>query len=118
MSTNPATVLHIATLKDGSGRAQPITTRIQLTHIGTNRVMYIGTGRYLGSADLTDPGAASGIAWQQTMYGFKDKNIDYGTNLRTGATLVTQTMTKINATDRGTSGTPVALILVSVCVTR
>ena len=107
VSTNPATVLHIATLKDGSGRAQPITTRMQLTHIGTNRVMYVGTGRYLGNADLTDPGAASGIAWQQTMYGFKDKNIDYGTNLRTGATLVTQTLTKINATDRGISGNPV-----------
>jgi len=107
VSTNPATVLHIATLKDGSGRAQPITTRPALTHIGTSRVMYIGTGRYLGNADLSDPGAASGIAFQQTMYGFKDKDADYGTNLRTGATLVTQTLTKISATDRGISGNPV-----------
>ncbi len=107
VSTNPATVLHIATLKDGSGRAQPITTRMQLTHIGTSRVMYVGTGRYLGSADLTDPGAASGIAWQQTMYGFKDKNVDYGTNIRTGATLVTKTLTKISATARGISSNPV-----------
>jgi len=57
--------------------------------------------------DLSDPGAASGIAWQQTLYGFKDKNADYGTNLRTGATLVTQTLTKINATDRGISNNPV-----------
>jgi len=69
--------------------------------------MYIGTGRYLGNADLSDPGAASGIAFQQTMYGFKDKDADYGTNLRTGATLVTQTLTKISATDRGISGNPV-----------
>src|SRR5439155_26560494 len=72
VSTNPATVLHMATLKDGSGRAQPITTRPALTHIGTNRVMYIGTGRYLGNPDLSDPGAASVIAWHQTMYGCKD----------------------------------------------
>ncbi len=107
VSTNPATVLHIATLKDGSGRAQPITTRPALTHIGTNRVMYIGTGRYLGNADLSDPGAASGIAWQQTLYGLKDKDVDYGTNLRTGATLVTQTLTKISSTDRGISSNPV-----------
>jgi type IV pilus assembly protein PilY1 len=107
MSTNPATVLHIATLKDGSGRAQPITTRPALTHIGASRVMYIGTGRYLGNSDLSDPGAASGIAWQQSLYGFKDKDADYGTNLRTGATLVTQTLTKINATDRGISNNPV-----------
>src|SRR5437667_12726187 len=87
VSTNPATVLHIATLKDGSGRAQPITTRLQLTHIGTNRVMYVGTGRYLGSADLTDPGAATGIAWQPTMSGLPDKNGDHGTRRRTGARL-------------------------------
>src|SRR3977135_4715593 len=51
MSTNPATVLHIATLKDGSGRAQPITTRPALTHIGTKRVRYIGTGRDLWHSD-------------------------------------------------------------------
>jgi type IV pilus assembly protein PilY1 len=70
--------------------------------------MYIGTGRYLGNSDLSDPGAASGIAWQQTLYGFKDKNVDYGTNLRTGATLVTQTLTKVGSTsDRAISSNPV-----------
>jgi type IV pilus assembly protein PilY1 len=70
--------------------------------------MYIDTGRYLGNADLSDPGAASGIAWQQTLYGFKDKNVDYGTNLRTGATLVTQTLTKVGSTsDRAISSNPV-----------
>jgi type IV pilus assembly protein PilY1 len=104
---------HIATLKDGAGRTQPITTRPALTHIGANRVLYIGTGRYLGTgsngglSDLTDPGAASGVAWQQTLYGFKDKNVDYGASLRTGATLVVQTLTKINTTDRGISSNPV-----------
>jgi len=106
MSTNPATVLHIATLKDGSGRAQPITTRAQFTRIGTNRVIYLGTGRYLGNADLTDPGAASGIAWQQSFYGFKDKNVDYGTNIRTGATLVTQTFF-MSGPDRAATTNPV-----------
>ena len=98
---------HIATLADATGRAQPITTRPALTHIGSNRVLYIGTGRYLGNSDLSDPGAASGIAWQQTLYGFKDKDADYGSNLRTGANLVVQTLTKINTTDRGISSNPV-----------
>jgi type IV pilus assembly protein PilY1 len=98
---------HIATLADATGRKQPITTRPALTHIGSNRVLYIGTGRYLGNSDLTDPGAASGIAWQQTLYGFKDKDADYGANLRTDPNLVVQTMTKINATDRGISSNPV-----------
>ncbi|HYX65137.1 MAG TPA: PilC/PilY family type IV pilus protein, partial [Burkholderiales bacterium] len=100
-------VTHVATLKDGAGRAQPITTRPALTHISSSRVLYIGTGRYLGDgthggiSDLIDPGAASGIAWQQTLYGFKDKNADYGANLRTSANLVTQTLTLINSVDLG-----------------
>jgi type IV pilus assembly protein PilY1 len=107
VGTLTPTVLHLGTLQDGTGRGQPITTRPELTHIGTNRVLYIGTGRYLGNNDLTDPGAASGIAWQQTLYGFKDKGVDYGANIRTGAVLVTQTLTKISTTDRGISNNPV-----------
>jgi type IV pilus assembly protein PilY1 len=74
-------VLHLAALKDGSSppRAQPITTRPALTHIGSSRIIYVGTGRFLGAPDLTDPGSASGIAWQQSLYAFKDKDADYGT---------------------------------------
>lgn len=89
-------VTHMATLVDGTGRTQPITTRASLTHISANRVLYIGTGRYLGDgthgglSDLVDPGAASGVAWQQSLYAFKDKNVDYGNNIRTGANLVVQ----------------------------
>jgi Tfp pilus tip-associated adhesin PilY1 len=105
-STAPC-VTHVATLKDGSGFAQPITTRPALTHISGNRVIYIGTGRYLGNQDLSDTSATTGIAWQQTFYGFKDKNADYGTNLRTGGNLVVQTLTKINNTDRGITSNPV-----------
>lgn len=112
-SASAPCVTHVATLVDGTGRLQPITTRPALTHIGTSRVLYIGTGRYLGDgthgglSDLVDPGAASGIAWQQTLYGFKDKNADYGGNIRTGGNLVTQTFTKINTTDRGISNNAV-----------
>jgi type IV pilus assembly protein PilY1 len=106
-------VTHVATLKDAAGgRTQPITTRPALTHISANRVLYIGTGRYLGDgthgglSDLVDPGAASGVAWQQTFYGFKDKDVDYG-DLRATANLVTQTLTKISTTDRGITNNPV-----------
>ena len=104
-SPRPApTVLHLASLKDASGtpRAQPITTRPTLTHIGTTRIIYIGTGRFLGSPDLTDPGASSGIAWQQSLYAFKDKDADYGsTNFRTDATLLQQTLSSLSPTTRG-----------------
>ncbi|MEA3192109.1 MAG: type pilus assembly protein PilY1 [Betaproteobacteria bacterium] len=99
---NPPTVLHIATLNDGSTppRAQPITTRPSLTRLNGNRVLYVGTGRYLGNPDLSDPGAPSGISWQQTLYAFKDKDSDYG-NLRLDTNMVRQALTMLNPTDRG-----------------
>jgi type IV pilus assembly protein PilY1 len=106
-------VTHMATLVDGTGRTQPITTRAALTHISSNRVLYIGTGRYLGDgthgglSDLTDPGAASGVAWQQTLYGFKDKNVDYGNNIRTGASLVVQTLSLSGTSQRTITNNPV-----------
>src|SRR5262249_7030770 len=59
-ATTGSTVTLMTTLKDSAGRAQPITTRPALTHISTFRILYIGTGRYLGTPDLADPGAASG----------------------------------------------------------
>jgi type IV pilus assembly protein PilY1 len=63
----------LATLKDSAGRLQPITARPAGTHIGTTRIYYVGTGRYLGNSDLSDPGAASGLAWQQSIYGIRDE---------------------------------------------
>ena len=69
----------LATFKDASGRIQPITARPAGTHLGTDpynpttRIYYVGTGRYLGNSDLSDPGSASGLAWQQTIYGVRDQ---------------------------------------------
>ena len=111
VTVNPPTVLHIATLKDSTGRAQPITTRMALTHIGSNRIIYVGTGRYLGASDLSDPGLASGIAWQQSIYAIKDKVVDaasdYGPNIRVGSNFVTQTLINASTTTRTTSTLPV-----------
>jgi type IV pilus assembly protein PilY1 len=107
MSVNPPTLLHIATLKDAAARAQPITTRMALTHIGASRIINVGTGRYLGSADLSDPGAASGIAWQQSIYAIKDKDSDYGSNIRVGSNFVTQTLINATPTTRTTTTLPV-----------
>jgi type IV pilus assembly protein PilY1 len=95
-------VTHMAYLRDVTGRAQPITTRPELTLIGSDRVLYIGTGRYLGGSDLSDPGAASGIAWQQTLYAFKDKNADYGV-LRSDSKMVAQYLTDNGGTRTVTS---------------
>jgi type IV pilus assembly protein PilY1 len=109
VNTATPTVLHIASLKDGSSpaRVQPITTRPALTHIGTDRIIYVGTGRFLGSPDLTDPGAASGIAWQQSLYAFKDKNLDYSAaplnyaSLRADTNMVRQSLTSLGPSERG-----------------
>ena len=108
--TDPPTVLHIASLTDGSTppRTQPITTRPSLTRLSGQRILYIGTGRYLGSPDLSDPGAASGIAWQQTLWAFKDKDSDYG-NLRADTNLVRQSLVQatLGSTERTISANPV-----------
>ncbi len=85
MSTSPPALMHMATLKDGAGNPQPISVRPVVTVLNNNRVYYVGTGRYLASTDPSDTS-------QQSIYGFKDKDADYGTNIRT-ANLVRQTLT-------------------------
>ena len=85
MSTSPPALLHVATLKDGAGNTQPISVRPVVTNLNNNRIYYVGTGRYLASTDPSDTS-------QQSIYGFKDKDADYGTNIRT-ANLVKQTLT-------------------------
>lgn len=55
----------LATLEDASGNPQPITTKPLLSLVGTTLVVYVGTGRYLGSSDLPDTS-------QQSFYAIKD----------------------------------------------
>jgi type IV pilus assembly protein PilY1 len=89
MSTNPPVVTHMATLRDAGGKVQPITVRPLATNLNNFRVYYVGTGRYISSTDPSDTS-------QQTIYGFKDKDADYGTNIRT-ANLVVQTLSVGNS---------------------
>jgi type IV pilus assembly protein PilY1 len=48
--------VRLATLHDPSGNPQPITTTPQLMNVGATqtRMVYVGTGRYLGESDLSD----------------------------------------------------------------
>ena len=95
-SVQSAGVQKLAQLVDSGGKPQSITTKPELGTIGGNRVVFIGTGRYLGVNDLSDPAALSpalGWAYQQSLYAFKDKGSNYG-NLRTASPgLVQQTLT-------------------------
>jgi type IV pilus assembly protein PilY1 len=83
-----------------------------LTLINNQRVLYVGTGRYIGDgthggvSDLSDPGAASGIAWLQSLYAIKDRNFDYGTAFRTGS-VVRQTLSLSGVSGRNVTKNPV-----------
>jgi type IV pilus assembly protein PilY1 len=50
-SINP---FKLAVLKDPSGVIQPITVRPELAEINSKTILYVGTGRYLGTSDLTN----------------------------------------------------------------
>lgn len=83
----------LATLKDASGNAQPITARPELGEASGYAVIYVGTGRFLGTTDLTNTS-------QQSMYAIKDSLLTNTTpavavysNPRTGGNFVQQTQT-------------------------
>jgi type IV pilus assembly protein PilY1 len=83
-------VMKFATLLDPSGVAQPITTTPVLGKISDKRVVFVGTGKYLETADLT-------TTQIQTQYAIKDDNaITTLVNPRT--TLVQQTLTNTAGT--------------------
>jgi len=74
---------------------QPITVRPEVARIrdttGTyHRVVYFGTGRYLGLTDLAVTAPSSAIA--QAVYAVKDKGIDLGVLTSTTAALTRQTL--------------------------
>lgn len=62
---NTNAVTKIATLRDGDGNAQKITTQPELGKIGNNVVVIVGTGKFLEPADLTNTP-------QNSVYTFKD----------------------------------------------
>jgi Tfp pilus tip-associated adhesin PilY1 len=63
----------LATLKEASGAAQPITSKPELGKIKDKPVVFVATGQLLGTDDL-------GTAQQQTLYAIKDRLTaeDYG----------------------------------------
>jgi type IV pilus assembly protein PilY1 len=89
VAPNQAALL-LGKVSDGTN-AQPITTQpelAQVTYLGTPySVVYVGTGQYLGQADLATTG-------KQTIYAFKDVlgATSLG-DLRSSSTLVAQTLT-------------------------
>lgn len=97
MSSSPATVTKVASLKEPGGAAQPITTKPELGKVPgvTERVVFVGTGQYLGEPDLAD-------AKKQSIYAIRDTGTTY-TNPRTVLTPRTISQGGANATIAGGS---------------
>jgi type IV pilus assembly protein PilY1 len=96
-------VTKLAVLKDAAGKVQPITTRPELATIATYPVVYVGTGRYLGSTDLQDPATlvpAETYSYAQSFYAIKDRGVTYA-NFRAGS--VVQNIITDSGTTRTTS---------------
>jgi type IV pilus assembly protein PilY1 len=61
----------LATFKDASGNPQPITARPQVTTLDGKTVVFVGTGKYLGTTDVD-------VTLQQSFYAIKDTGVNYG----------------------------------------
>jgi type IV pilus assembly protein PilY1 len=100
LTTSPITVTHMGLATDNDGNPQPITTRPELGLLdGQHKVIFVGTGRYLGLKDLTDPATQTpkgNWAWQQSLYALKDQGKDYGTLRSTSNHFVVQTITELS----------------------
>jgi type IV pilus assembly protein PilY1 len=111
-TTLPSAATRIATLLDGAGRPQPVTTRPELSLINGQSVVFVATGKYLGNSDLTDPAThtpAETSAYQQSVYAFKDIPVVAGLpSLRAaGGNLVQQSILVTNSTTRSMTANPV-----------
>ncbi|MBA3695739.1 MAG: hypothetical protein H0W85_02995 [Methylotenera sp.] len=87
---NTGTVVNIATLKGPGNLPQPITTAPELGAVKRNRVVFVGTGKYLELADLTNTET-------QTLYAIKDANLTASLGNPRGS-LVTQIITQSGST--------------------
>lgn len=90
--------VRLATLKDSANNPQPITTKPELAEVRENGVTYpvvfVGTGKYLGSSDLSDTS-------KQSIYGLKDELLSTGISDVRSSQIVARTLTG----STGTSGT-------------
>jgi type IV pilus assembly protein PilY1 len=107
-SKDPAnwSVAKLATLVDASGVAQPITAEPELGIVKNSRMVFVGTGKYLGESDIPDRPTATAQAVQtQTMYALKDDLSAAPEITPLRASLVQQTLTKSGTTATVTENT-------------
>jgi type IV pilus assembly protein PilY1 len=88
-------VRKLASLVDSNGATQPITTEPELAVVNHSRMIYVGTGQYLGNSDIPDvSGAKSSATGTQTIYGLEDDLSDAPLISPLRASLVEQKIVK------------------------
>lgn len=96
--------MKLAMLRDANGNSQPVTTKLELGVCGYTKMIFAGTGRYLGVSDL------SNVA-QQSIYGFRDDLSSTGLgDLQASGQMVRQTITQPSAITRTVTNNPVNLL--------
>lgn len=84
-------VSKFTTLADAAGTPQPITAAPELASIAGVRMVFVGTGQYLGNSDIPGSvGANSASIQTQSIYGLRDTLVALPTPLR--ANLQQQTL--------------------------
>jgi type IV pilus assembly protein PilY1 len=86
----------VAELKNAFAQAQPITTKPELGLISNRRVIFVGTGRFLGTTDKAD-------STKQTVYAIADDLSGNTTMTDRTTDLVQQTITSVDSTTRTVS---------------
>ncbi|MNX87143.1 Neisseria PilC protein [compost metagenome] len=94
-STTDWNVKRLATLVDATGKVQPVTNSIELGVVKRKRMVFVGTGKYLGASDIPGGTDANTNASQpQSFYGLMDDRSDSPTITPLRLNLVRQTATK------------------------
>ncbi|MEW9900150.1 PilC/PilY family type IV pilus protein [Chitinivorax sp. PXF-14] len=75
-STSIPAPVRMAGLKNPSGSIEPVTVEPTLGYCGGQKMVFLGTGRLLGTSDLGDNSV-------QTIYAIKDSATNLGDNVRT-----------------------------------
>src|SRR3970282_882576 len=89
------TAVKVAVLKDALGTVQPVTTKPELGLINSRRVIFVGTGRFLGVSDKGDTS-------KQSIYAIAD-DLAGNTTVTDRTPLIQQTITAVGTTTRTVS---------------
>jgi type IV pilus assembly protein PilY1 len=106
-SIGHGSVTKFATLFSNSSgtQPQPITTTPNLGLVGTNRVIYIATGKFLEANDSPD-GTSAFPTYTQSVYAIKDDPSITATFVNPRNTLVNQTISNVGTTTTRTVASP------------